>query len=426
MHNYLSYIDPGTGSMLFSILLGTVGAFAYLIRLLVLKLKFKISGGRRGKVSAEKIPIVIFSDHKRYWTTFREICKELDRRGIGAVYMTASPDDPALEEEFSTVKCEFIGEGNKAFSKLNFLNAYIVLSTTPSLDVYGWKRSKNVNYYIHILHSSACANQYRLFGLDYYDAVWVSGPHQVEQIRELEQIRKLPAKDIRILGLPYMDALYERKLSAPAAQKSEVPTVLLAPTWGKISLFNRYGTKLIDALAATGYKIVIRPHPQSFSSEADMIEELQKKYPNGPMLEWNSDIDNFDALNSADIMISDFSGVVYDFILIFDKPVIYSLDEVDFSQYDGWYNTKPFWNFKTLPTVGKELTAESLDNIKEMIDELMASDEYAQGRAAARATAWNNIGKSPVTVVDNMLEKLDELKKEAEGADAAAAAVATE
>ena len=143
------YIDPGTGSMLFTILIGIIGAGIYSLRMLLIKLRFRLSGGK-AEISEKKIPFVIFSDDKRYWTVFEPVCAELDRRGKEVVYLTASKDDPALKNPYPHIHAEFIGEDNKAFAKLNFLNAEILLSTTPGLDVYQWKRSKQVTCYVHI------------------------------------------------------------------------------------------------------------------------------------------------------------------------------------------------------------------------------------------------------------------------------------
>jgi hypothetical protein len=113
------YIDPGTGSMLFTVLLGLIGALFYAVRMFIIKLRFS-SGGKQ-KADNKKIPLVIFSDDKRYWSIFAPVCRELDKRGMDVVYMTASPDDPGLDNTFEHVKAEFIGSGNKAFSRLNFL-----------------------------------------------------------------------------------------------------------------------------------------------------------------------------------------------------------------------------------------------------------------------------------------------------------------
>ena len=91
---HLLYIDPGTGSMLFTILISVIGAAVYSLRMLFIKLRYKISGGK-AEVSNQKIPLVIFSDNKRYWSVFEPICRELDKREKDILYITKSPDDPA-------------------------------------------------------------------------------------------------------------------------------------------------------------------------------------------------------------------------------------------------------------------------------------------------------------------------------------------
>ncbi|MBQ4092560.1 MAG: CDP-glycerol--glycerophosphate glycerophosphotransferase, partial [Firmicutes bacterium] len=108
------YIDPGTGSMLFTVLIGVIGAGAYALRMFWIKLRFFLSGGK-AEINDTKIPIAIFSDDKRYWSVFAPLCRELNERGQEVVYLTASPDDPALENPYEHIKAEFIGKDNKAF-----------------------------------------------------------------------------------------------------------------------------------------------------------------------------------------------------------------------------------------------------------------------------------------------------------------------
>ena len=208
--NILLYIDPGTGSMLFAILIGVIGTLNYVLKNWIVKLRFTLSSGKKVETNTDKIPFVIFTDDRRYWNICDPICREFDRRGVDVVYMTASPDDPALENPYEHIKGEFIGKNNKAFARMNFLNAGIVLSTTPGLDVYQWKRSKDVQYYVHIPHMANDITSYRMFGLDYYDAIMLSGEYQVQQIRDLEKIRDLSAKDVVKVGIPYMDEMAKR------------------------------------------------------------------------------------------------------------------------------------------------------------------------------------------------------------------------
>ena len=226
------YIDPGTGSMLFAILIGIIGALNYLLKSWIVKLRFILSGGKKVEGDTEKLPFIIFSDDKRYWNVFEPVCRELNRRGMDVVYMTASADDPAINNPYEHIKGQFIGDGNKAFAKLNFLKATMVLSTTPGLDVYQWKRSKDVGYYVHMLHAASEVVTYRMFGIDYYDAVLLSGEYQVQDMRALEKLRGLPEKEFVKIGIPYMDEM-ARRLRDAGPTPPHKRTVLLAPVVGK-------------------------------------------------------------------------------------------------------------------------------------------------------------------------------------------------
>ena len=407
------YIDPGTGSMLFTILIGVLGAAFYSARMLFIKLRYRLGGG---KVEAldKKIPLVIFSDGKQYWKVFAPICKELSARGQEVVYYTMSEDDPALSANLPGMTAEFIGEDNRAFTKLNFLKANVVFSTTPGLDVYQWKRSKDVDFYVHIPHAPNDITLYRMFGIDYYDAILLSGDYQVKQIRQMEAKRELPAKDVVTVGIPYMDDMAARLESVGEAESHE-RTVLLAPSWGDSALFGVYGGKIIEKLLETGYHVIVRPHPQSFKSEKELMDKLMEKFPNSEKLEWNRDSDNFEVLRRSDILISDFSGVTFDFSLIYDKPVIYTTPNFDLGPYDAWWMEEPLWTTTILPHIGAELTEDKMDSLKELIDTCIEDPRYAEGRKKAKAETWVNAGAGAKKVADYLQEKLATLTEKKEG-----------
>lgn len=405
------YIDPGTGSMLFTILIGVLGAAIYSLRNVFMKLRFYLSGGKREKESEVNVPFAIFNDSKRYWNVFGPICDEFEKCGQEMVYMTASPDDPALDREYAHIRCEFIGEGNKAFAKLNMLKADVVLSSTPGLDVYQWKRSRDVKWYAHIPHAVSDITAYRMFGIDYYDAVLLSGEYQVEQVRQLEALRGIPAKELPIVGQPYMDAMVARLKSADPLPEHPI-TVLLAPSWGPSSIFNRYGGKILAALLRTGYHVIARPHPQSYTSEKEMLEAIMREYPTSEQLEWNRDNDNFEVLRRSDILISDFSGVIFDFSLVFDKPVIYADTAFDKSPYDACWLQDEMWVFSTLPKIGRQLTAENLDQVGALIDDCLNASQYQLARDCARQETWAYLGEGAARTVDYLLKKRQQLLSE--------------
>ena len=403
------YIDPGTGSMLFTILIGVIGAGIYSLRMLLIKIRFRLSGGK-AEVNQQKIPYVIFSDDKRYWTVFEPICRVLDRRGKEVVYLTASQDDPALHNPYKHIHAEFIGNDNRSFARLNFLNASIVVSTTPGLDVYQWKRSKEVQYYVHVPHAASEITLYRMFGIDYYDAVLLSGDYQMEDIRSLERMRDLPPKELVKIGIPYMDVMLDR-FEQTGAVPEHPRTVLLAPSWGKSAILSVYGGKIIDVLLKTGYHVIVRPHPQSFKSETELMERLMKEYPSSEQLEWNRDTDNFEVLRRSDILISDFSGVIFDFALVYDRPIIYTDPNFDLSPYDAWWLKKPLWTLSALPRLGCALTEETMEKLKDVIDTCLTDPRYAQGRREVKEETWAFRTEGAQRAADYLIQKYEELTR---------------
>ena len=401
------YIDPGTGGMLFTVLFGIVSVAVFSLRALFLKLKFS-SGSKGAKTNKKKIPIAIFTDHKRYWNVFEPLLNEFEKRHQKVVYFTCSKDDPIFDKKYEYITGEYLGEGNKAFAKLNLLNAYVVVASTPSLDVFQWKRSKNVDYYIHVQHGANDISMYRMFGTDHFDALPLSGEYQVKQVRQLEQMRGIKERETPLVGIPYMDEMKKRLEAAGDAGPHE-KTVLLAPSWGKSGILSRFGEKLIGALIDTGYKIIVRPHPQSLITEKEMMDRLMSKYTDESKVIWNRDNDNFEVLRQADILISDFSGIIFDFTLVFDKPLIYTDTKYDIGPYDAyWIDEKP-WTFRILPELGLELNEENVSNVKSLIDRCLEDPSFARGRDKARAETWVPMGEGTKRTVDFIMEKYNEV-----------------
>ena len=119
---------------------------------------------------------------------FVPILNEFEKRGTDVTFWTSSVDDPILAMDYRHVHAEYIGKGNKGIVKLNSAAAGVFLTTTPGLDVLQWKRSRNVDCYVHVSFTRLIhAGGYRMFGLDFYDAVLVSGSVHVDEIRLLSR-----------------------------------------------------------------------------------------------------------------------------------------------------------------------------------------------------------------------------------------------
>ena len=412
MNNFLLYIDPGTGSMLFSILIGAAATLFFVAKAAWIKFKILLSGKKDGSgvVDASYKTYVIYNEGNQYWNVFKPVTDEFEKRKIPLMYYTSSKTDPIFDQKYEFVTSEYIGEGNTAFAKLNMLSAGFVLMTTPGLQVYQLKRSKSVKHYSHVLHMPNDATTYRLFGLDYFDSVLLSGDYQKDDIRTLEKNRGINSKDLVTVGCSYLDVLSEKINSLPA-EENHVFTVLVSPSWGEVGVLKRFGERLLDPLAATGWKIIVRPHPQSKKSEADMLKRLEERYKDNANVEWDYNRDNIYSMKKADIMISDFSGIVFDYTFLCNKPVMYVNTDMDLRPYDAYDLNKQLWQFSVLEKMGIKLEEKDFANIKEVIQNASDSPELAEQRKIAKETAWMNIGKAGEKIADYMISTVEKQSK---------------
>ena len=403
------YIDPGTGSMLFSILIGAAATVFFLFRALLLKIKFILSGKKDGsaQVDSSYKPYVIYNEGNQYWNTFKPVVEEFEARKIPLEYLTSSKTDPVFDQKYNYVKAEFIGEGNSAFAKLNMLSAGVVLMTTPGLQVYQLKRSKNVKHYSHVLHMPNDATTYRLFGLDFFDSVLLTGDYQATDLRYLEEKRGINKKELVTVGCPYLD-VYKQNIAEIPAEENHPFTVLVSPSWGDVGLLKKYGEKLLDPLSKTGWRIIVRPHPQSKKSEAEMLERLTARYKDNPNIVWDYERQNIFSLKKSDVMISDFSGIIFDYTFLCDKPVMYVNAGMDLRPYDAYdLDGKELWQYSVLRKFGTELKEEQFANIKEVIQSVSDSKELEEARHAAKAEAWMHEGEAGKNIADFMISKVE-------------------
>lgn len=409
---FFLYIDPGTGSMLFSILIGAIATLYFLGRAAILKAKLLFGAKKDGVALTDNNfkQYVVYNEGMQYWNLFKPVCDEFEKRQLELTYYTSAEKDPVFEQGYKYVKPEFIGEGNKAFVRLNMLSAGVVLMTTPGLNVYQLKRSKRVKHYAHVVHATGDATLYRLFGVDYFDSVLLTGDYQMADLRQLEEQRGLPAKELVSVGCPYLDVLQE-KIAAVPPEENPPFTVLVSPSWGTAALLSRYGEKLLDPLVDTGWRIIIRPHPQSKKSESELLTRLESRYKDKANVEWDYERDNIYAMKKSDIMISDFSGIIFDYTFLCDKPVMYSVGQIDLRAYDAYdiNEGKDLWQFKILERMGIALEESDFGSIRQVIESVKDNPQLAAARKEAKDAAWMHQGNAGKEIVNFMVKKASTL-----------------
>ena len=149
-----AYLDPGTGSMLLSIVVGLASSGYFFIRrlpTLIRQFVFQMRG--EGKELSGK-RIVIYAESAAYWGTFEPVLRALASSGERVTYFTSDEKDPVFSAGFSHVDAHYIGKGNAAYTSLGFLEADLFVLTTPGIDVLQIRRSKGVKRYVHLVHAA--------------------------------------------------------------------------------------------------------------------------------------------------------------------------------------------------------------------------------------------------------------------------------
>lgn len=122
---------------------------------------------------------------------------------------------------------------------------------------------------------------------------------------------------------------FDKKNFLKKIELPKVPVILYAPTWGNFSSPMRWLDLIVEVCKGMGVNLLIRLHPKmvsktrtNFNVEMKWEEKLQTIEKENPCVKvvFNQDID--DVMLSADVMITDVSGMALEFMAI-DKPVVF-------------------------------------------------------------------------------------------------------
>lgn len=402
-----AYIDPATGNAFFTLAVTIVSAI--LLGCQYLYEHFFLFKGVFQK-NKKTIPLLLYSEGNTYWAWFEPILDELEKRKIATEYYTSAEDDLCFQKNYQYIHSTFIGKGNKAYAKMAFVKADIVLMTTPGLDVYQLKRSRYVKKYVHFYHSFEDQCFYKLFGVDYYDVLLTDNEINGTYVRELEKKRNLPAKELVVVGSIKLDEL-QKRIKTVTVKKDDKKTVLLAPSWGRESALYKYGGKIIELLLKTDCRIIIRPHPQMKIDNPKLLSKLQKDYPDSERLKWDFNHDNVPSMMESDLMVSDFSSIVFEYAFVLYKPVITLNQNVNLEQYDASDISVPVWRFSVSKEIGAVMDENQINELPDFINRMLVAEKNDKIAAIAN-TYWTNHGKCVQNIVDYIEKQLEEQDSE--------------
>ena len=402
----LLYLDPGTGSLLLYAIVGITTTVLFALRGFWYSLRSKIFLGKKGAV--KEMPDLVFqSEGGKYWQVFQPVLKALDKYDIKYGFVTPDKNDPVFTSGLKNVVAVCPGKELMTLSYMNRIKAKIVVSTTPQLDVYMLKRSKHVGKYVHLFHAPADIGMYEMYAFDNYDVMLCTGAYQKEALRSIEKNRHEKAKELLDTGCTYYDYMLEELKKLPQKQ-DEGLTVLYAPAWGERSSVVKYGTAVIDRLAEAGIRVIFRPHPQMYVSDKETIAAVEEKIKGNSLIELDRNRTAAASMARSHAMVTDISGVIFDYALLFEKPIFlvnaeYNLGGYDVIDIDGG----KVWDVDKSKEITRIIKPEEIQDLASIVkSEMGNSDVYRDKIRKIKDEEIYNFGHAGETAAKQLVEML--------------------
>lgn len=364
--------------------------------------------------------LVFYSESNGFYKYFKGIIEYiLKNTNIVIHYITSDPEDKIFEmaEKEPKIKPYYIGE-KKLITLMMKLDADVVVMTMPDLENFHIKRSylrKDIDY-VYIPHGIGSNNlTMRTGSLDHYDTIFCCGPRQKEEVEKTEIAYNLPKKNCVEWGYPLLEEMIEDYKKLPENNSTQ-KTVLIAPSWQKDNIVDSCLDEILSKLAGKDYKVVVRPHPQHVRHRAEQMKQLQDKYADNDNIIIQTDFSASDTVFKADIMLTDWSGIAWEFAFTTQKPLVFintpmKVMNPEYQKID----TVPL-NIELRDIIGRSIDLDKLDTLPETIDYLFANkDEYYDKIGEIVKENVYNIGDASAVgaryIIQSIKTKINERKE---------------
>ena len=272
--------------------------------------------------------IVFYSEDISSFVHFEQIIHELtEKMGYQICYVTSAKDDPILNSQNKKIKAFYIGSGAARTKFFMELMAEVLVMTMPSLETYFIKRSRVYPvHYVYVFHSiNSTHRNYRKNAFDHFDSIFCAGPHHVKEIIATEQLYNLKQKNLVTCGYGLFDKLQKNKpvKNQEMCTKDERKKILVAPSWGKKGLLETKGLELVKILLDAGYHVTVRPHPVTVRKWSKIVKTIRNEFKYNSNFEMETDVSSFESLYSTYGLISDWSGIGFEYAFVCERPVLY-------------------------------------------------------------------------------------------------------
>lgn len=356
--------------------------------------------------------IVFYSEGSGFYKYFRALIDALLREtNLTIHYVTSDPEDAVFQKNEPRIHPYYVDE-TRLIPLMMKLEADMVVMTTPDLEKYHIKRSRVREDVEYVFMDHGCSSDnlaYRTGALDAYDTLLVVSREQAVEARAIEKLRHTKKKRIIECGYGLIDdmiAAYEAMDKA----ENEKKTILIAPSWQYDNIMDSCLDDLVDALYGRGWRIVIRPHPQYVRRFPARMGEIIRRYQDRACDDFviETDFSSNVTVYTADLVITDWSGIAFEFSFTTDKPSLFINTQMKVVNED-WQKIPlvPF-DITARPKVGRQVEKGEVRALAPVVEELLAHQEdYRERIAALKQQHFYNLGRSGEVGAQYIIHRLE-------------------
>lgn len=360
--------------------------------------------------------IVFYSESNGFYKYYKGIIEYLiAHTNLSINYVTSDPNDAIFERSKTQprIRAYYIGE-KRLITLMMKMDADIVVMTMPDLENFHIKRSyvrKDIEY-IYIPHGMDSLNMtMRTGSMDHFDTVFCVGPNQKEEIEKTQIAYGLPQKTLVEWGYCLLDEMRADYAKMPKPENA-MKKILIAPSWQPDNIVDSCLEQMLNGLKGRGWQVTVRPHPQHVRHRKEQMELLKEKFADDKNIEIQTDFSSNGTVLEADLLITDWSGIAYEYAYTTGKPVLFvdtpmkvmnpEYKKIDTEPINIWIRTK----------IGRIIGLNEMDQVGNIVGEMLTEkDKYKETIDSFVNANVYNLGNSSEVGAKYIVQQLQAKQK---------------
>jgi len=231
--------------------------------------------------------------------------------------------------------------------------------------------------------------------IDNYDTIFCVGPHHINEIRETEKIYGLKPKTLVKYGFGRLDTLLSKKQDFQIINSDTNRLIIIAPSYGENNLLEKCGIKLIEILLKSNFQVMLRPHFRTLKDSKKLIDLIKVKFQNNSNFILEEGIIPYEAFYNSKCMISDWSGISFEYAFTFERQVIFiDVPKKELNLDSNDISFEPI-EISARNKIGHVISLQNLDDIPSIINDLEKNNRnFLKQIKETRSEIVYNIGES--------------------------------